>query len=344
MILDHIYIIAEAGVNHNGCVKTARKMVDEAVKAGADAIKFQTFKAENFVTKSAGKAEYQVKDGSSSESQFEMIKRLELGAEEHKELQGYCLSKKIDFLSTPFDLDSMEFLNSLGVPLFKIPSGEITNLPYLRKIGSYGKKIILSTGMSDLSEINDTLQIILQAGCKPSEVTLLHCNTEYPTPMEDVNLSAMKTIKEAFADVNIGYSDHTLGIEISIAAAALGASVIEKHFTLNRSLPGPDHAASLEPAELSAMVKAIRNVELARGDGIKTPSPSEKKNIAVARKSIVAAKKIYRTDIITEDMITAKRPGNGISPMRWDDVIGKKADKDYNIDELLEISLLENDD
>ena len=327
-------IIAEAGVNHNGSMKSAKKLVDVAAKAGADFVKFQTFKTENNITIKAEKAAYQKNNTEPNESQFDMIKKLELDREAHVELIEYCKSKKINFLSTAFDHDSIDLLSELNIPLFKIPSGEITNLPYLRHIGSMGKPIIMSTGMSTLEEVRDALNILIESGAEKGEITILHCNTEYPTPMEDVNLKAMLTIKDELG-VNIGYSDHTLGIEISIAAVAMGATVIEKHFTLDRSLPGPDHAASLEPDDLKAMVSAIRNIEKAMGNGIKEPSPSEIKNIPIVRKSIVAKMSIKKGELFTEENLTVKRPGTGISPMGWDTVIGKAATSDYEMDDLI---------
>ena len=330
----HTLIIAEAGVNHNGSIATAKKMIDAAAEAGADLVKFQTFRAETLVTRKAEKADYQKELTGANETQFEMIKKLELDKEAHVELMDYCGQKGIKFLSTAFDHDSIELLAELDITLFKIPSGEITNLPYLRHIGGMGKPIILSTGMSTLDEVHDALNILLEAGAKKGKITILHCNTEYPTPMEDVNLKAMLSIRDEFG-VNVGYSDHTLGIEVPIAAVALGATVIEKHFTLDRTLPGPDHAASLEPHELKEMVNAIRNIEKAMGDGVKKPSTSETKNIPIARKSIVAKKTIKKGDIFTEVNLTVKRPGTGISPMEWDNVIGKVASSDYEMDDLI---------
>jgi len=332
--MNKVFIIAEAGVNHNGDVNLAKKLVDVAKKAGADAVKFQTFKAENLVSKSAKKADYQVENTGNNESQYEMIKKLELSFDDFIELKKYCDEKEIMFLSTPFDDESIEFLNNLGIEIFKIPSGEITNLPYLRKIGKLRKKVILSTGMADLGEIEDALDVLINSGTKKENITVLHANTEYPTPFEDVNLKAMQTISCAF-DVAVGYSDHTMGIEVPIAAVAMGARVIEKHFTLDRNLEGPDHRASLEPDELKAMVSAIRNIEKALGNGLKKPSRSEKKNIEVARKSIVAKRDIKKGEKFSEENLTVKRPGNGISPMRWDEIIGKTAQKDYKEDELI---------
>lgn len=332
--MNHIFIIAEAGVNHNGCIKTAKQLIDVAVDAGADAVKFQTFKAENLVSKQAQKAAYQKQTTDVEESQFEMIKKLELDADTHKELMAYCDSKKILFLSTPFDHDSIELLDKLGLEVFKIPSGEIINLPYLRQIGTLNKRVILSTGMADLGEIEDAINILTDAGTAKENITVLHANTEYPTPMGDVNLKAMQTIAEAFK-IDVGYSDHTLGIEVDIAAVAMGAKVIEKHFTLNNSMEGPDHQASLEPDELKSMVLAIRNIEKALGNGIKKLSNSESNNILIVRKSIVAGRNINEGELLTVENLAVKRPGNGISPMQWDDVLGKISQKNYKADDLI---------
>lgn len=329
-----IFIIAEAGVNHNGSLELAKKLIDAATDAGADAVKFQTFKADNLVSKSAQKAAYQKQTTDASESQYDMIKKLELNEAAHHELITYCKRKNILFLSTPFDHESIDLLNTLGMEIFKIPSGEITNLPYLRHIGSLGKKVILSTGMSDLGEIEDALDVLTSAGTEKKNITVLHATTEYPCPIEEVNLRSMNTIAAAFG-VDAGYSDHTNGIEIPIAAAAMGASVIEKHFTLDRDMEGPDHKASLEPDELIAMVKAIRNIEKALGSGIKKPSFSEVKNMAVARKSIVASRPIQKGEILSIDNLTIKRPGNGINPMRWDEIIGTISSKNYLEDEMI---------
>jgi N,N'-diacetyllegionaminate synthase len=329
------YIIAEAGVNHNGSLELAKKMIDAAVDAGADAVKFQTFKAEKVVSRYAPKAEYQKKTTTADESQLEMVKKLELDEVAHEKLFAYCRSRNIQFLSTPFDLESIDLLNKLELEIFKIPSGEITNLQYLRKIGSLKKEIILSTGMANLGEIEAALDVLTSTGTKLKDITVLHCNTEYPTPMQDVNLKAMQTIKSAFPGLRVGYSDHTEGIEVSIAAVAMGATIIEKHFTLDKNMEGPDHKASLEPDELTAMVKAIRNIEKALGSGIKKSSPSELKNKPIARKSIVAAKNIQKGESFTQENLTVKRPGTGVSPMRWDEVIGQKARKDYQQDELI---------
>ncbi|MBU5676665.1 N-acetylneuraminate synthase [Alkaliphilus sp. MSJ-5] len=332
--MSRVFIIAEAGVNHNGSIELAKKLIDKASEAGADAVKFQSFKAEKLVTKNARKAEYQEVTTGKQENQFEMIKKLELDYEKHEELINYCKHKNIMFLSSPFDLQSIDLLNRLGLEIFKIPSGEITNLPYLRKIGSLKKKVILSTGMSTLGDIEKALKILKD--CGTTDITVLHCNTEYPTPMNDVNLLAMNIIKDAFK-IEIGYSDHTLGIEIPIAAVALGATVIEKHFTLDKTMEGPDHRASLEPEELKKMVRCIRNIELALGDGIKKLTESEKKNINIARKSIVAGRDIKKGEVFTETNLAIKRPGDGISPMRWDEVMGKIANRDFREDELIHI-------
>lgn len=330
------FIIAEAGVNHNGSLELALKMVGEAAKAGADAVKFQTFKAEKSISANAPKASYQIETTGSSESQLEMARKLELGEDDHIKLSLRCRELGIFFLSTPFDLDSIEFLSRMGMEMFKIPSGEITNLPHLKKIGALGKKILLSTGMSEMREIEDALKILISAGTPKEFITVLHCNTEYPTPMEDANLRAMLTIRDVL-NVRVGYSDHTLGIEAPIAAVALGAEVIEKHFTLDRNMPGPDHSASLLPDELKSMVSAIRNIEKAMGDGIKRPTPSELKNIPIARKSIVASGHIKAGEEFTPENLTSKRPATGISPMMWDSVIGRRAKRDFNKDDLIEI-------
>lgn len=331
---ERTFIIAEAGVNHNGRIDLAKRMIDAAVQANADAIKFQTFAPEKIVSKQAPKAEYQKKTTDRKESQLEMLKKLALDVDAHRELVGYCKKRGIIFLSTPFDLESIDLLNNLGLEIFKIPSGEITNLPYLRKIGSLKKKIIMSTGMADMKEIGKAMQILIEAGASKRNITLLHCNTEYPTPFKDVNLLAMITMQNTLG-VRVGYSDHTLGIEMPVAAVALGAKLIEKHFTLDREMEGPDHKASLEPQELEAMVTAIRNVEIALGNGTKKPSSSEVKNRAIARKSIVASREIKKGDVFTEKNITSKRPGTGISPMKWYDVIGRKAKRNFKADELI---------
>jgi N,N'-diacetyllegionaminate synthase len=337
IIKSSTFIIAEAGVNHNGSLEMAFQLIDVAVAAGADAVKFQTFKAEKVIAVHAPKAGYQKETTGSDESQLEMVKKLELDETAHIQLYQHCQHKGIQFLSTPFDLESIDLLTRLGLEIFKIPSGEITYLPYLRKLGALKKRLIMSTGMANLGEIEAALDVLTESGTALENITVLHCNTEYPTPFEDVNLSAMLTIRNAFPDIAIGYSDHTNGIEVPIAAAAMGASVIEKHFTLDRNLPGPDHKASLEPDELKAMVQAIRNIEKALGGGIKKPSPSELKNKPIARKSIVASSPIKEGEAFTEMNITAKRPGTGVSPMEWDKVIGKKAMRNFNIDELIEL-------
>ena len=328
-----VYIIAEAGVNHNGSFELACKMVDAAKNAGVDCIKFQTFKSEKLVSHSAQKAEYQ-KDTTGDGSQVEMLKKLELSYDKFLALKKYCDKVGVCFLSTPFDLDSIEFLDSMDMPFWKVPSGEVTNYPYLVALAKTGKPIVMSTGMCDMDEIQAAIQVLRENGTK--EIKLLHCNTEYPTPFVDVNLRAMQSMRDTFG-VEVGYSDHTKGIEVPIAAVALGAVLIEKHFTLSRNMEGPDHKASLEPAELANMVTSIRNIEEALGSGDKTPSPSEKKNIYVARKSIVAAKNIKKGDILTENNITVKRPGTGISPMKWNNVIGTKAVRDFEEDELIEL-------
>lgn len=329
-----IFIIAEAGVNHNGSLELAKKLIDVASDAGADAVKFQTFKADKLVSKTAPKAQYQTQTTDAAETQYEMIKKLELDEAAHHELLSYCKNKKILFLSTPFDHESIDLLDRLGMAIFKIPSGEITNLPYLRRIGSLGKEVILSSGMADLGEIEDALDVLTASGTPKERITILHATTEYPCPIEDVNLRAMRTIEKAFG-IKAGYSDHTNGIEVPIAAAAMGAKVIEKHFTLDKTMEGPDHKASLEPHELIAMIGAIRNIEKALGNGIKKPSKSEAKNMSVARKSIVAAQPIRNGELLTETNLTIKRPGNGISPMRFDEIIGTVAQKDYHKDELI---------
>lgn len=329
-----VFIIAEAGVNHNGSIELAKQLIDVASDAGADAVKFQTFKTENLVSKDAQKADYQKETTDSTESQFEMIKKLELDLDTHKELMQYCKTKSIMFLSTPFDHDSIVLLNSLELEIFKIPSGEITNLPYLRQIGKLNKTIILSTGMATIGEIEDAIEVLIKSGTDRGKITILHANTMYPTPMEDVNLNAMVTIGKTF-DLPFGYSDHTLGIEVDIAAVALGASCIEKHFTLDCHMEGPDHKASLEPNELKSMVCAIRNIEKALGSSIKKPTPSEIPNIKIARKSIVAKQEIKKGEVFTEENLAVKRPAGGISPMQWDELIGTKASKNYMIDQII---------
>ncbi|RDU60756.1 N-acetylneuraminate synthase [Helicobacter marmotae] len=332
-----VIIIAEAGVNHNGDIHIAKKLIDVAAEAGADIVKFQTAKAENVVSRFAKKAEYQIENtGKSDESQLEMIQKLVLDDSAWQELIKHCKQRGIAFLSTPFDVQSAKLLHSLGLETFKIPSGEITNLPYLRTIGALKKRVILSTGMANLGEIESALNVLVECGTKYEDITLLQCNTEYPTPFCDVNLKAMQTLHDAFK-LPVGYSDHTEGISIPLAAVGMGASIIEKHFTLDKNMPGPDHKASLEPAELKAMVKGIREVELALGDGIKRTSPSEAKNKPIARKSIVANRAIKKGEILNEENLYAKRPAGGISPMEWDRVIGLKAVRDFAPDEMIEL-------
>lgn len=328
-------IIAEAGVNHNGDLALAYRLIDAAADAGADLVKFQTFSADRLVTTSASKAEYQTQTTDAAESQHAMIRRLELSRDQHIQLLTYCRARQIGFFSTGFDVQSLDLLVELGLERFKIPSGEITNLPYLRHIGSFGKPLILSTGMSSLGEIEAALEVLEAAGTPLDRITVLHCNTEYPTPMRDVNLRAMLSIRDAFG-VAVGYSDHTLGIEVPIAAVALGAAVIEKHLTLDQSLPGPDHRASLEAPEFSAMVRSIRNVELALGASAKRPSPSEAGNKSVVRKSLVAAVPIRSGERFSPENVAVKRPGTGLSPMCWDYVMGRLAPRDFDADELIE--------
>jgi N,N'-diacetyllegionaminate synthase len=329
-----ILIIAEAGVNHNGSIDIAKKLIDKAFEAGADIIKFQTFKASTITSKKSEKAEYQKKMTGADEGQYEMLKRLELNETHHHILKEYCESKPIEFLSTPFDLQSIDLLKGLGINIGKIPSGELTNLPYLRKMAQNFENIILSTGMANLEEVKIAANVLLSSGLKKEHLTVLHCTTEYPTPMKDVNLNAMLTIRKEL-NVAVGYSDHTNGIEIPIAATALGATIIEKHFTLDRNMEGPDHQSSLEPEELKSMVAAIRNIEIALGDGIKTPSESEKKNIGIARKSIHILNNLPAGHILEEGDLIMKRPGDGISPMEMDQVIGKKLLKPLNEDDKL---------
>ena len=329
-------IIAEAGVNHNGDLALAKQLIERAAEAGADLVKFQTFNADRQVTRTAEKAVYQTQTTSIEESQHEMLRRLELNTEMHHELIEHCALHNIGFFSTGFDIESIDLLLSLGQDFFKIPSGEMTNLPYLRHIGQLGKTVILSTGMASLGEVESAIDALEQAGTPRANITVLHCTTEYPTPMGEVNLRAMQSMHTAFG-VKVGYSDHTPGIEVSIAAVAMGASVIEKHFTLDRNLPGPDHQASLEPEELAAMVSAIRNIEVALGDGVKRLTPSEARNAPVMRKSLLASQAIKTGEIFSASNITATRPGTGISPMRWDDVIGRTASRDFGEDELIEL-------
>jgi len=329
-------IIAEAGVNHNGEIDLACKLIDVAAESGADFVKFQTFSTSRLTTRNAGKAEYQRLATGETESQYAMLQRLELTRSDHEALIQRCQECGVEFLSTGFDIPSIDMLVELGMQQFKIPSGEITNLPYLRHVGRYNKPVILSTGMSTLDEIESALKILETAGTSHDKISVLHCNTEYPTPMTDVNLRAMLTIRDTFK-VAVGYSDHTLGVEAAIAAVALGATVIEKHFTLDRNLPGPDHQSSLEPDELKMMVTAIRNVELALGDGIKRPSPSELKNKSAVRKSLVAASAIRAGDTFSPSNLAVKRPGTGLSPMCWDEVLGRKALRNFQVDEMIEL-------
>ena len=329
-------IIAEAGVNHNGELSLAKRLIDVAADAGADLVKFQTFNAKRIVIPNARKADYQLQGTDSAESQFEMLRRLELSDDDHRQLIDHCRQKNIGFFSTGFDVQSIDQLVRLGVRPFKIPSGEITNLSYLRHVGQYGSTVLLSTGMATMGEIEVAIDVLEAAGTPRSSIKVLHCTTEYPTPMSEVNLRAMRSISAAFG-VDVGYSDHTQGIEVAVAAVALGASVIEKHFTLDRTLPGPDHKASLEPAELKAMVAAIRNIEMALGDGIKRPSQTEIRNRTVVRKSLVAARPIRAGEAFTSQNVTAKRPGSGLSPMLWDQVIGKIAVRDFDLDELIDL-------
>ncbi|NDJ26737.1 N-acetylneuraminate synthase [Campylobacter sp. MIT 12-8780] len=330
-------IIAEAGVNHNGDLNMAKKLIEVACEAGADFVKFQSFKTEEVVSLNAPKAAYQLENAlDKNESQFEMIKKLELDKKAHLELIKHCKKCGIAFLSTPFDLPSIALLDELGLDIFKIPSGEITNLPLLKAIAKLDKKVILSTGMSDINEIENALNILIQNGTKAENISILHANTAYPTPFEDMNLNAIKSLQKTFSKHKIGLSDHSLGIHCAVAAVALGASIIEKHFTLDKNLAGPDHKASLEPHELKAMIKAIRECELALGDGIKKISASEKENLCIARKSLVAKKEIKKGELFTELNLSTKRPANGISAMRYDEFIGRRANKDYEKDELIQ--------
>ncbi|MBS1492828.1 MAG: N-acetylneuraminate synthase [Bacteroidetes bacterium] len=330
------FIIAEAGVNHNGNIKLAYKLINEAVKAGADAVKFQTAVPELVMTEYATKAEYQITNTGEAGSQIAMAKKIHLPLEAYKELKEYCEKNNIMFLSTPFDMKSLELLLSFNMPYMKIPSGEITNYPYLKRIGEQNMNVIISTGMSTLNDVEECLNLIVASGTDKEKITLLHCTTEYPTPLEDVNLKAMLTLKDTF-NVNVGYSDHTKGIEVSIAAAAIGATVVEKHFTLDKTMEGPDHLASLEPYELAEMVRCIRNVDLAMGDGDKQIAASEEKNIVIARKSILAAHDIEEGEVFTDENLIVKRPGSGINPMRWNEVVGKKAKRKFSKDEFIEL-------
>lgn len=334
-----VLIIAEAGVNHNGSIEMAKQLVDAAAVAGADIVKFQSFKTEKLVSKDARQAEYQkmnISGGDGDDSQFSMLRKLELSQADHEELMAYCKCRGIRFWSTAFDSESIEYLHTLNLGMWKIPSGEITNYPFIRQVASYGEPVIMSTGMCELADIREALGVLTRYGVDKSQVTILHCNTQYPTPYRDVNLKAMETIREVFG-VSVGYSDHTAGIEVPIAAVALGATVIEKHFTLDRTLPGPDHKASLEPNELRAMVAAIRHIEQSLGDGIKHVSASEQANMIVARKSIVAACPIRKGELFTENNLAVKRPGTGLSPMRWMEVVGATAIKDFQEDDLIEL-------
>jgi len=341
MKLNRVLIIAEAGVNHNGDLQKAIELIYLAAEAGADVVKFQTFKADKIASKTAKKAKYQSENmGGNDDSQYNMLKYLELSEEDHHTLIEECKKREIQFLSTAFDVEGIDFLDSLELPFFKSPSGEITNYPYLKRLAEKGKPVVLSTGMADMYEVKAAVKVLTEHGMDKKNITVLHCNTEYPTPMEDVNLKAMNSMGEELG-VQIGYSDHTLGIEVPIAAVALGARVIEKHFTLDRNLPGPDHRASLEPDELKEMVIAIRNIEKAlSGSGRKEPSPSELKNIEVARKSIHTTRAMKAGETITEKDIIALRPGNGISPMEWENVIGRKVSRAYEATEMLEWSSL----
>lgn len=331
----HTLVIAEAGVNHNGDLDLARQLIDVAADAGADLVKFQTFSASRQATRNARKADYQALATDAAETQHDMLQRLELSEDAHRMLIAHCATRGIGFFSTGFDIECIDLLVSLGLDRFKIPSGEITNLPYLRHVGRLRKPVILSTGMATLGEIDAAITVLELAGTPREQITVLHCNTDYPTPMQEVNLRAMCTMGQVLG-VQVGYSDHTTGIEVPIAAVALGASMIEKHFTLSRQMPGPDHQASLEPDELKAMVSAIRNIERALGDGVKRPTPGELKNRPIARKSLVALQAIAAGERFSIDNITAKRPGTGISPMRWDEVIGRPAPRAFAADELIE--------
>ena len=335
--MDKTLIIAEAGVNHNGSLDMAIRMVNAAVEAGIDAVKFQTFKAEKMITFDAPKATYQKETTGANESQLEMVKKLELDETAHIRLHQHCQHKGVQFLSSPFDLESIDLLVRLGIKIFKIPSGEITNLPYLRKLGELGKELIMSTGMADLGEIEAALVVLMQSGTAPEDITVLHCNTEYPTPFQDVNLNAMLTIKAAFPGIQVGYSDHTPGIEVPIAAVALGARVIEKHFTLDRNMEGPDHIASIEPKEMNILVKTIRDVEAAMGDGIKRPMPSELPNKTRMQKSLVATRSIAPGEIIGKSDLTCKRPGSGLPPKWFEKVLGKRAAKQIEKDGMFDL-------
>lgn len=334
--MEKVIIIAEAGVNHNGSFAMAKQLVDKAAEAKVDYIKFQTYKSEEVVTKKAEQAEYQKRASGKDETQFDLIKKLELSYDQFVILKSYCEEKGVKFLSTSTGAESVAFLHSLDLDMWKIPSSEVNNYPFLKRIASFNKKTIFSCGMSSLEDVRKAINVLFANGLARENLYLLHCNTEYPTPYQDVNLKAMVTMGREFG-VKIGYSDHTLGVEIPIAAVAMGATMIEKHFTLNRNLEGPDHKASLEPDELCNMVKSIRNVEQALGDGIKRVSESESHNVLIARKSIVAAKPIKKGDMYTEDNITTKRPAGGINPMRWNEVLGQIAPKDFDIEDMIEL-------
>lgn len=329
-----VYIIAEAGVNHNGSIDIAKKLVKAAKQAGADCVKFQTYITENLVTTTAKKADYQIHNTQNEDTQYSMLKKLELSFDEFRELKRYCEEMNIDFISTPFDLDSIDFLESLEMKFWKVPSGEITNFPYLKKIANTKLPVILSTGMSSIEEVSSAVDVLKKNGCP--DISILHCTTEYPTPVEECNLNAVRTLKEVYG-VRVGYSDHTDSILIPVAAVAVGAEIIEKHFTLDKSMEGPDHKASLEPKQLKEMVRNIRVIECALGDGVKRPSQSEISNISIARKSIVAKERICKGEVFTEENLAVKRPGTGINPMNWEYVIGKIATKDFEKDELIKI-------
>ncbi|MEG1782871.1 MAG: N-acetylneuraminate synthase [Oscillospiraceae bacterium] len=329
-----VLIIAEAGVNHNGSLELAKRMADVAKEAGADIVKYQTAVPELVISRFAPKAEYQKETTGAGESQLEMVKKIHFGFEAHRELKAYCDSIGIKYLSTPFDMDSIDFLCELDMPVWKIPSGEVTNLPYLEKVARLGKSILMSTGMCEMFEVKQALEVLYKNGSH--DVTILHCNTEYPTPLKDANVRAMIDLKNTFG-TKVGYSDHTLGLEAPLAAVSLGATVIEKHFTLDKTMEGPDHGASMDPQELVALVKAVRNTELVLGDGIKHVTQSEAKNKDIARKSIVAKRPIKMGEAFSEDNIMVKRPGNGISPMRWYEVLGKTAKREFSLDELIEL-------
>jgi len=333
--LSKVLIIAEAGVNHNGDMELAKKLVDAAADAGADYVKFQTYKTDALLLETAEKAGYQKKIMGESENQYEMLKKLELCENNHVVLIEHCESRNVKFLSSPFDLDSIDLIAKLNLDFIKVPSGEITNFPYIRKVGGAGKKILLSTGMSNLGEIEAALNLMVDSGADMDQISVMHCNTEYPTPPKDANLRAISTIQNAF-NVKVGYSDHTLGVEAAIAAVSMGATVIEKHITLDKNMSGPDHMASMDPEDFKQFVQCIHNVEAMLGGGLKRPSQSEKKNITIARKSIVASKAISKGEPFGEGNLTTKRPGDGVSPMRWNDVVGKVAHREYSVDEKID--------